>query len=63
MPGKVFLQIVLGEGGMSLSDKLKNMGFLIKHVPSAGRKMDSPIEDPLDVFPCRQRFLGAPFCR
>lgn len=47
--GSVYLQIVLGEGDLSLSTALKNLGFLIKNVPFAAKKAELHFDRAIDV--------------
>jgi len=47
--GKVYLQIVQKEGPKSLSTILKNIGFLIKHVPFASRKAEAHFNNAIEL--------------
>ena len=47
--GNVYLQIVQGEGDLSLSIILKNIGFLIKNVPFASRKAAAHFNKAIEV--------------
>jgi tetratricopeptide (TPR) repeat protein len=47
--GMVYLQIVQGEGERSLSTMFKNIGFLVKNVPFAGKKAEDHFTKAIEV--------------
>ncbi len=47
--GKLYLQIAQGEGDLSLSTAIKNIGFLVKSVPFAARKAESHFNKAIEV--------------
>jgi tetratricopeptide (TPR) repeat protein len=47
--GSIYLQIVLGEGELSLAVMVKNIGFLIKNVPFAAKKAEGHFNRALEV--------------
>ena len=47
--GMVYLQIVQGEGERSLSTMFKNIGFLVKNVPFAGKKAEDHFNKAIEV--------------
>jgi tetratricopeptide (TPR) repeat protein len=47
--GKVYLQIVQGEGSKSLSFLAKNIGFLMKNVPFASQKAETHFNKAIEV--------------
>ena len=47
--GKVYLQIVQGEGSKSLSFLAKNIGFLMKNVPFASQKAEAHFNKAIEV--------------
>ena len=47
--GKMFLQIVEGKGPGSLSTIFKNIGFLIKNVPFAGKKAETHFNRAIEI--------------
>jgi len=47
--GSIYLQIVLGEGELSLPVIVKNIGFLIKNVPFAAKKAEGHFIRALEV--------------
>jgi len=47
--GMVYLQIVQGEGERSLSNMFKNIGFLVKNVPFAGKKAEDNFNKGIEV--------------
>jgi hypothetical protein len=47
--GNVYLQMVKGEGDLSLAIILKNLGFLIKNVPFASRKAAAHFNKAIEV--------------
>jgi class 3 adenylate cyclase/tetratricopeptide (TPR) repeat protein len=47
--GKVYARIVMGENERSLSLIAKNIGFLVKNVPSAGKKAESYFGEAIKV--------------
>jgi tetratricopeptide (TPR) repeat protein len=47
--GNVYLQIVLGEGDLSLRVVLKNIGFLVKNVPGASNKAEAHFKKALQL--------------
>ena len=47
--GMVYLQIVQGEGGRSLSTMFRNIGFLVKNVPFAGKKSEDHFNKAIEV--------------
>ena len=53
--GKVYLQIVQGEGPKSLSFMLKNIGFLAKNIPFAAKKAEEHLNKSIEV----SREIGA----
>ncbi len=53
--GKVYLQIIQGEGPKSLSFMLKNIGFLAKNIPFAAKKAEEHLNKSIEV----SREIGA----
>jgi class 3 adenylate cyclase/tetratricopeptide (TPR) repeat protein len=49
LTGKVYLQVVQGEGPKSLSFLAKNIGFLMKSVPFAGQKAEAHFNKAIDA--------------
>ncbi len=47
--GSIYLQIVLGEGGLSLGAMVRNIGFLIRNVPWAAKKAEEHFNKALDT--------------
>ena len=47
--GTVYLQIVQGEGELSLSTMFKNIGFMVKNVPFAGKKAEDHFNKAIEV--------------
>ena len=47
--GNLYLQVVLGEGPKSISMIAKNIGFLIKNVPSAARKAEFHLNRAIEI--------------
>jgi tetratricopeptide (TPR) repeat protein len=47
--GTVYLQIVQGEGELSLSTMFKNIGFLVKNVPFAAKKAEDHFSKAIEV--------------
>jgi len=47
--GMVYLQIVQGEGERSLSTMFKNIGFLVKNVPFAGKKAEDHFSKAIEA--------------
>jgi len=47
--GMVYLQIVQGEGERSLSTMFRNIGFLVKNVPFAGKKGEDHFSKAIEV--------------
>ncbi|UCF82916.1 MAG: AAA family ATPase [Desulfobacteraceae bacterium] len=47
--GKVYMQIVQGEGELSLSTVIKNIGFVVKNVPFASRQAEKHINAAIEV--------------
>ena len=47
--GKVYLGIALGEGEVSLSIMVKNLGFLVKTLPLAARRAESHLTRAIEV--------------
>jgi tetratricopeptide (TPR) repeat protein len=47
--GMVYLQIVQGEGERSLSTMFRNIGFLVKNVPFAGKKAEDHFNKAIEV--------------
>ena len=47
--GKVYLQIVEGTGPKSLSTIARNIGFIMKNVPSAGKKAEDHFNKAIEV--------------
>jgi tetratricopeptide (TPR) repeat protein len=47
--GSVYLQIALGEGGLSLVNMVRNIGFLIKNVPWAAKKAEEHFNKALET--------------
>jgi tetratricopeptide (TPR) repeat protein len=47
--GKVYLQIVQGEGSKSLSFLAKNIGFLVKNIPFATQKAENHFNKSIEV--------------
>jgi len=47
--GKVYMQIVQGEGESSLSTMIKNIGFIVKNVPFASRQAEKHINAAIEV--------------
>ena len=47
--GMVYLQIVQGEGERSLSTIFRNIGFLVKNVPFAGKKAEDHFNKAIEV--------------
>ena len=47
--GKVYMQIVQGEGELSLSTMIKNIGFIVKNVPFASRQAEKHINAAIEV--------------
>jgi tetratricopeptide (TPR) repeat protein len=53
--GKVYLGMALGEGDVSLSTMLKNLGFLLKTIPFAARRAETHLRKAIEVY----REIGA----
>jgi tetratricopeptide (TPR) repeat protein len=53
--GRVYLQIFQGEGDTRLSDMIKNIAFLAKHVPGAAKKAERHFHKAIEV----SREIGA----
>ena len=49
LPWTVYLQIVQGEGERSLSTMFRNIGFLVKNVPFAGKKAEDHFNKATEV--------------
>jgi tetratricopeptide (TPR) repeat protein len=47
--GMVYLQMAQGGGDLSISTLLSNLGFLVKHVPFAGRKAERHFSRAIDL--------------
>ena len=47
--GKVYMQIVQGEGELSLSTMIKNIGFIAKNVPFASHKAEKHLNTAIEV--------------
>ena len=47
--GSVYLQIVQGEGDTRLTDMIKNIAFLAKHVPGAAKKAERHFHKTIEV--------------
>jgi tetratricopeptide (TPR) repeat protein len=47
--GSFYLQIVKGEGDLSISTVLKNIGFLLKNVPFAAKKAERHLSKAIEI--------------
>jgi class 3 adenylate cyclase/tetratricopeptide (TPR) repeat protein len=47
--GKIYLQIVEGAGPISLSKMAKNIGFLVRNVPFAGKKAEDHLKKAIEI--------------
>ena len=47
--GSLYLQIALGQGPKSLAIMVKNIGFIIKHVPNAAKKAEHYLSNTIEL--------------
>jgi hypothetical protein len=47
--GKVYLQIVQGEGDFNLTTVIKNISFLVKNIPFAAKKAENHLNKAIEV--------------
>ena len=49
MLGKVYLQVVEGDKPIPFTTLVKNIGFIIKHVPKAGKKSENHFKNAIEI--------------